>query len=109
VAVLCENLSGFSNMEIEISNILIWRIGVEVGATEWCLDGFSEKKKVVSRDSIEQAVRRLMDGGDEVEEIRRLAQEFGKKATQAVEDGGSSYNNLLALIDNLKRLSKPLD
>jgi len=52
-----------------------------------------------------------MDRGDEAEEIRRRAQEFGKKASQAVEDSGSSYYNLFALIDNLKRLrdSKPLD
>ena len=86
-------------------------IGVEVGATEWCLDGFSGKKKVVSKDSIKQVVRRLMDGGDEVEEIRHRARGFGKNASQAVEDGGSSYNNLLALIENLKRLrnNKPLD
>ncbi|CAJ2634464.1 unnamed protein product [Trifolium pratense] len=79
-------------------------IGVEVGATEWCLDGVEEKEKVVSRDSIEKAVTRLMNGGDEAEEIRRRAQEFGDKARRAVEEGGSSHNNLLALIDDLKSL-----
>ncbi|XP_039684644.1 scopoletin glucosyltransferase [Medicago truncatula] len=78
-------------------------IGVEVGATEWSLHGFQEKEKVVSRHSIEKAVRRLMDNGDEAKEIRRRAQEFGRKATQAVQEGGSSNNNLLTLIGDLKR------
>nr|UXY92006.1 UDP-glycosyltransferase UGT8 [Glycyrrhiza glabra] len=86
-------------------------IGVEVGATEWCLTGFTEREKLVSRDSIEKAVRRLMDGGDEAERIRRRAREFGDKAKRAVQEGGSSHNNLTALIDDLKRLRdcKPLD
>ncbi|KAJ1427242.1 UDP-glycosyltransferase family, conserved site [Sesbania bispinosa] len=86
-------------------------IGVEVGAAEWSLIGFVERKKLVSRDSIEKAVRRLMDGGDEADEIRRRAREYGKKARQAVQEGGSSGRNLTALIDDLKRLrdSKLLD
>ncbi|XP_057420030.1 scopoletin glucosyltransferase-like [Lotus japonicus] len=79
-------------------------IGVEVGAEEWTSIGFGEREKVVSRESIEKAVRRLMDGGDEAEQIRRRAEEFGVKARLAVQDGGSSHNNLTALIDDLKQL-----
>ncbi|XP_057415352.1 UDP-glucose flavonoid 3-O-glucosyltransferase 7-like [Lotus japonicus] len=79
-------------------------IGVEVGAEECCLMGFDKREKLVSRESIEKAVRRLMDGGDEGEQIRRRAQEYGEKARQAVEEGGSSHKNLTALIDDLKRL-----
>ncbi|KAK7348158.1 hypothetical protein VNO80_22708 [Phaseolus coccineus] len=45
-----------------------------------------------------------MDGADESLLIRRRAKEFGETARQAVEEGGSSYNNLTALIDYLKRL-----
>ncbi|XP_057415353.1 UDP-glucose flavonoid 3-O-glucosyltransferase 7-like [Lotus japonicus] len=79
-------------------------IGVEVGAEEWSSIGFGEREKVVSRESIEKAVRRLMDGGDEAEQIRRRAHEYGRKARLAVEEGGSSHNNLTALIDDIKRL-----
>ncbi|KAL5053058.1 hypothetical protein RYX36_033740, partial [Vicia faba] len=79
-------------------------IGLEVGATEWCLSGFREREKLVSRESIEKAVRRLMDGGDEAEGIRLLTREYGEKARRAVEEGGSSHTNFLALIDDLKRL-----
>ncbi|AES98332.1 putative UDP-glucuronosyl/UDP-glucosyltransferase [Medicago truncatula] len=87
------------------------RIGVEVGVTEWCTNGNGERKKLVSRDNIEKAMRKLMDGGDEAENMRQRARELGEKATRAVKEGGSSYNNLLALIDELKRLrdSKPHD
>ncbi|XP_061349788.1 scopoletin glucosyltransferase-like [Gastrolobium bilobum] len=86
-------------------------IGVEVGAEEWQFCGFWESKKLVGRDRIEKAVRRLMDGGHEADIIRRRAQEFGKKAQKAIQEGGSSHENLTALIDDLKRLRdcKPLD
>jgi hypothetical protein len=80
------------------------RIGVEVGATEWCLSSFGERETLVTRDSIEKAVRILMDGGDEAEKMRRRAHEFGEKAREAVQEDGSSHKNLLALIDDLKRL-----
>ncbi|KAL2339125.1 hypothetical protein Fmac_013571 [Flemingia macrophylla] len=79
-------------------------LGVEVGATEWSTIGFGERHKLVSRDAVENAVRRLMDGGDEAREIRRRAHEFGEKAREAVEEGGSSHNNLTALIHDLTRL-----
>ncbi|CAJ2634462.1 unnamed protein product [Trifolium pratense] len=79
-------------------------IGVEVGATEWCLTSFAERETLVTRDSIEKAVRRLMDGGDEAEKIRRRAHEFREKARGAVQEDGSSHKNLSALIDELKRL-----
>ncbi|KEH32253.1 UDP-glucosyltransferase, putative [Medicago truncatula] len=55
-------------------------IGIEVGATEWCVDGIEERNKVINKDNIEKAVRKLMDGGDEAEDIRRRAREFGDKA-----------------------------
>jgi abscisate beta-glucosyltransferase len=45
-----------------------------------------------------------MDGGDEAEEIRRRARELGDKARRAVQEDGSSNKNLLALIDDIKRL-----
>lgn len=45
-----------------------------------------------------------MDNDDEVEKIRQRARDFGEKATRALQEGGLSYNNLLALIDDLKRM-----
>ncbi|XP_004508344.1 UDP-glucose flavonoid 3-O-glucosyltransferase 7 [Cicer arietinum] len=79
-------------------------IGVEVGAGEWSNSGYGEREKLVSGESIEKALRRLMDGGDDAQEIRRRAREFGDKAKEAAQEGGSSYKNLTVLIDDLKRL-----
>jgi len=78
-------------------------IGVEVGVEEWSFIGFMKKKKIVGRDIIEKAVRRLMDGGAEAVEIRKRAHEYAIKAKRAVQEGGSSHKNLMALIDDLKR------
>jgi scopoletin glucosyltransferase len=82
-------------------------IGVEVGVEEWSFIGFMKKKKIVGRDIIEKAVRRLMDGGIEAVEIRKRAQEYAIKAKRAVQEGGSSHKNLMALIDDLKRQRGP--
>ncbi|ESW26182.1 hypothetical protein PHAVU_003G097400 [Phaseolus vulgaris] len=79
-------------------------VGLEVGATEWRLIGYGESEKLVTSDCIQKAVRRLMDGGDEAQEIRRRAREFADKAKQSLRDGGSSHNNLTALIAHLTRL-----
>ncbi|WVZ12610.1 hypothetical protein V8G54_017140 [Vigna mungo] len=79
-------------------------VAVEVGATEWRESGYGEREKLVSRDCIEKAVRKLMDGGNEAEEIRCRAKEFSDKAKQALGDGGSSHNNLTALIAHLTHL-----
>ncbi|KAJ1380268.1 UDP-glucose flavonoid 3-O-glucosyltransferase 7-like [Sesbania bispinosa] len=79
-------------------------IGVEVGAEEWGSSGYGERNKLVRREQIEKAVRKLMDGGDEAEEIRRRARQLAIKAREAVGEGGSSQNNLTALIHYLKHL-----
>ncbi|XP_020228024.1 UDP-glucose flavonoid 3-O-glucosyltransferase 7 [Cajanus cajan] len=76
-------------------------IGVEVGATEWRVVGYGEREKLIGRDCIERAVRRLMDGGDEALNIRRRAKEFGEKAKEALQEGGSSHDSLSAMILDL--------
>jgi hypothetical protein len=78
-------------------------IGVEIGVDEWNMAAFRDSKKLVKRDRIEKALRRLMDDGDEAVQIRQRAQKFAKIATRVQEDG-SSHENLTALIDELKRL-----
>ncbi|KAF6135740.1 hypothetical protein GIB67_028596 [Kingdonia uniflora] len=84
------------------------RIGVEVGAEKWLSlvedDLEDDGKVVVIKEKIERAMIRLMDGGDEVEEIRERAKELGRKAKRAVEVGGSSNNDLRGLIDEFVRL-----
>ncbi|XP_057751164.1 probable UDP-glucosyl transferase 73B6 [Arachis stenosperma] len=78
--------------------------GVEVGAAEWSISPFEPKTKVVGAERIEKAVKKLMDGGDEAERIKSKAKEMKEKAWNAVQKGGSSYNSLTELIDQLQKL-----
>ncbi|KAL1822363.1 hypothetical protein ACET3Z_009141 [Daucus carota] len=82
----------------------VYGIGVEVGAEDWNL-WVDSGKKIVRREKIEEAVRKLMDGEDEmVKEMRRKIEELGDVAKKAVQEGGSSHKNLMVLIEELKKL-----
>ncbi|XP_061362865.1 UDP-glucose flavonoid 3-O-glucosyltransferase 7-like [Gastrolobium bilobum] len=78
--------------------------GVEVGAAEWSISPYDAKKKLVSGERIEKAVKRLMDGGEEGRQIRSKAKEMQQKAWKAVQEGGSSHNSLTVLVDHLNSL-----
>ncbi|KAF8404984.1 hypothetical protein HHK36_009879 [Tetracentron sinense] len=82
----------------------VLKIGVEVGAQEWqdWNEWGEDSKVLVQRDEIKEAVTRLMDGGEEAEQMRIRARELGEKARRAVEDGGSSYTDLTAVIEDLR-------
>ncbi|XP_074561278.1 UDP-glycosyltransferase 73C2-like [Curcuma longa] len=75
----------------------VLRIGVAVGGG-WAKWGDENSGTVVSREKIEKAVRELMGGGKEAEARRERAKELGEKAKRAMEEGGSSYQNLTMLI-----------
>ncbi|XP_059652917.1 scopoletin glucosyltransferase-like [Cornus florida] len=71
----------------------ILKIGVCVGSQQWkrvAIDG-------VKREAIEKAVKEIM-AGEEAEERRRRARTLKEMAWKAVEEGGSSYTDLNALI-----------
>lgn len=75
----------------------ILRIGVAVGAKKWArFVGDS-----VSREAVESAVNRIMDG-EEAEEMRSRARALAEMAREAFEEGGSSSSDLNALIEELK-------
>lgn len=76
-------------------------VGVRVGAEVWN-SGFEIKSPVVERDMIENALSRVVGGSDESLKIRQLAKEIRVMAREAVKDGGSSFNQLTDLIDEIK-------
>ncbi|KAH7835007.1 hypothetical protein Vadar_021988 [Vaccinium darrowii] len=78
----------------------ILRTGVGVGAKEWCRWP-DENRIYVTRKDIEKAVVQLMVG-EEAEENRSRARALGEMAKKAVQKGGSSYNYLSALLEELK-------
>ncbi|KAG7640896.1 UDP-glucuronosyl/UDP-glucosyltransferase [Arabidopsis suecica] len=73
----------------------VLRIGVNVGATE-----LVKKGKLISREEVEKAVREVIDG-EEGEERRIRAQKLGEMAKAAVEEGGSSYNDVNKFMEEL--------
>ncbi|CAB4290546.1 unnamed protein product [Prunus armeniaca] len=72
----------------------ILRIGVAVDV---------KKEASVKRDAIEKAVAQVMVG-DKAEEMRSRARALGEMARRAVEEGGSSFSDLTALIEELRSL-----
>lgn len=92
----------FSNEKL-ISDVL--KIGVKVGSVNW-VSWSTEPSAAVGRDKVEVAVKRLMGTGEEAAEMRRRAGELGEKAKKAVEEGGSSFIDAEALLQELKSLSR---
>ncbi|XWS54765.1 hypothetical protein CRYUN_Cryun10bG0117200 [Craigia yunnanensis] len=87
----------FSNEKLVLDVI---KIGVSIGAKEWSRWADDTKFKVTKED-IKRAVTRLMVG-EEAEKMRNRARELKDLAWRAVEEGGSSYSDLNALLDELR-------
>jgi UDP:flavonoid glycosyltransferase YjiC (YdhE family) len=87
----------FDNEKL-ITDVL--KIGIGVGALEWSRYA---KKILVMKDDIEKAIVHLMVG-EEAEEIRNRARELQEMARNAMEEGGSSYSDLTALLEELRAL-----
>ncbi|KAF7810998.1 scopoletin glucosyltransferase-like [Senna tora] len=75
----------------------VLRTGVGVGVKKW---GMTEGDDV-RKETIEKAIRRIMEE-DGAEEMRNRAKRFGEMAKEAVKEGGSSYLDLNALIQELR-------
>ena len=75
----------------------VLKVGVDVGVRQWIrVVGDS-----IKRDAIENAVKRIMVG-EETDGMRSKAKVLGEMAKRAIEEGGSSYFDLNALIEELK-------
>ncbi|KAK3412343.1 hypothetical protein EUGRSUZ_I01122 [Eucalyptus grandis] len=66
----------------------VLKIGVDIGAKQW-------------RERVKEAVKRV-PVGEEAEEMRRRAKALAEMARGAVEEGGSSWSDLDALIQELR-------
>nr|QIM59635.1 UDP-glucose:calycosin 7-O-glucosyltransferase [Astragalus mongholicus] len=88
----------FSNEKL-ITNVL--GIGVQVGSREWW-SWNGEWKQVVGRERVEMAVKKLMTRNEEAEEMRRRVKHIAGNARRAIKEGGTSYADIDALIQELK-------
>ncbi|XP_065856683.1 anthocyanidin 3-O-glucosyltransferase 4-like [Euphorbia lathyris] len=84
----------------------VLKIGVKVGAEATIVWGEEDKMGVsVKKEDVANAILKLMDVGEEGEEMRRRAKELSEKAKKAVEENGLSYLNLKLLIEDIKLLT----
>lgn len=49
---------------------------------------------VVSEEEIERGVRRVMDGGDGDDQLRKKVKEMSEKSVKALMEGGSSFDSV---------------
>ncbi|CAL0302596.1 unnamed protein product [Lupinus luteus] len=80
----------------------VLKIGISIGVKENKFFMSMSEEATITRDEIANAVKILMESG----EMRSRAKRLGDAAKKAIEEGGSSYNNLIKLIDELKLLKK---
>nr|KAJ0188742.1 hypothetical protein LSAT_V11C900501650 [Lactuca sativa] len=78
-------------------------IGVGVGADVWNSSPVITSP-IIGKRSIIDAIEILTGGSAMAESIRRSSQEVAMKAKHVVEEGGSSHNDLMALIEELKTI-----
>ncbi|XP_024165376.1 scopoletin glucosyltransferase [Rosa chinensis] len=71
-------------------------IGVGVGAQEWT----RVDREIVKSENIEKAVTKVL--GEEAEEMTSRARGYAIMARRAIEEGGSSYSDLIGLIEELR-------
>ncbi|KAI3938351.1 hypothetical protein MKW98_015250 [Papaver atlanticum] len=83
----------------------VLKMGIPVGVEKWN-DWIDAEDVQVKKEKIANVVSRLMGDGEEGKNMRMRAKELGEKAKVAVEEGGSSNENLTALIQELQMVKK---
>ena len=81
----------------------VLKIAVAVGAKE-CKDWGDFGNEIVGREKIAEAIGLLMGGGEECEEVRKRVKALSEEAKKAIQIGGSSYNSLKDVIQEMKSL-----
>jgi UDP:flavonoid glycosyltransferase YjiC (YdhE family) len=77
------------------------KIGVGVGSMDYASKFETETRRVIGGEVIAKAIRRVMGDGKDAEAIREKAKKLGEKARRAVAKGGSSYDDVGRLVDEL--------
>jgi len=78
-------------------------VGEPVGVWEWSMSPYDARRKVVGWERIESAVRKVMK--DEGGFFTKRVHELKEKAHKAVQEGGSSYDHVTALLQSIKEMN----
>ncbi|KAI3687853.1 hypothetical protein L1987_81556 [Smallanthus sonchifolius] len=82
--------------------VQVLKVGVSVGAQKTVWGDEDKSGEVVKREEFIKAIEMVMEEGEEGEERRKRAKEFGKMANKAIEEGGSSRQNITRLIQDIR-------
>ncbi|KAH7685954.1 UDP-glucuronosyl/UDP-glucosyltransferase protein [Dioscorea alata] len=82
----------------------VLKVGVALGVK--VCSSKEEERVLMKREEIRKAVEELMGDGEEKVRRRRRAKELKEMAKKAVEEGGTSYEDLSCLIEELVELKK---
>ncbi|XP_040377361.1 UDP-glycosyltransferase 73E1-like [Oryza brachyantha] len=85
----------FANEQLAVD---VLGVGVAMGAAAAPVLMLNDESMAATRRDVARAVSALMDGGEEAEERRRKAKEYGEKARRAMAEGGSSHESVTQLI-----------
>ncbi|KAF7003703.1 hypothetical protein CFC21_018993 [Triticum aestivum] len=86
----------FSNEKLIVE---VLKVGVSIGAKDYASS--VETHQVIGGEVIAESIGRLMSNNEEGGAIRKKAKDLSVKARTAVENGGSSYNDVGQLMDEL--------
>ncbi|XP_006644415.1 scopoletin glucosyltransferase-like [Oryza brachyantha] len=78
----------------------VLKVGVGVGSMDFA-SKLENRRVVIGGEVVAGAIGRVMGEGEEGEAIRKKAAELGAKARGALEKGGSSYDDVGRLMDEL--------
>ena len=61
----------------------------------------------MKKEDVQTAINILVDDGEERDARRRRAKEFGELAKRALDEGGSSYNNIALVMQDISFHGQP--
>ena len=76
------------------------RVGVETAVHFGDEDKFGDVIQV-TRDNVREAIEKVMGEGVDKEKRRERARKYADMAKKAIEEGGSSYNNMSLLVEDI--------
>lgn len=79
----------------------VLKLGVPVGSETWKVWA-NEESPLINRDKIEKAVKFVMGDTDKAMEMRKQASRLAAFAKMTIEEGGSSCNDIKALIEDIR-------
>ncbi|GJN18275.1 hypothetical protein PR202_gb05418 [Eleusine coracana subsp. coracana] len=75
------------------------KVGTGVGSADYASK--LEERRVIAGEVVAEAIGKIMGDGEEAAAVRERARVLGEKARRAVEKGGSSYDDVGRLVDEL--------